>query len=127
MFLIINTKDEENYVSCIDNQGREIARSNLETSFNQTDELLPSIENMLQGISSKNREIQAIFVNTEALSYTSVRVGVATANALAFALNIPVYELRKIYDIANQKIGDNFENFLSPVYSHPPKITKKKL
>lgn len=56
-------------------------------------------------------EITEIYVNEGPGSFTGTRIGVAIANSLGFALNLPVN---------NQPVP------VSPVYSQPPNITKSK-
>lgn len=52
--------------------------------------VLPMIKNILQKHSLLLQDISAIQVNKGPGSFTGVRVGVSIANALSFALNIPV-------------------------------------
>lgn len=52
--------------------------------------LLPLIDNLLRKHGVKLTDITAIEVNTGPGSFTGLRVGVTIANALEFALRIPV-------------------------------------
>lgn len=52
--------------------------------------LLPMIEKILKKNKLKVSELKAIEVNPGPGSFTGTRVGVAVANALGFALNLPV-------------------------------------
>lgn len=56
-------------------------------------------------------DVSEIEVNPGPGSFTGTRVGVTIANALGFALNVPV----------NGQKGT-----IEPIYSAPPSITKKK-
>jgi hypothetical protein len=64
--------------------------------------------------------------------YTTLRIGVATANALAYALGVPVYELKenedpKICIRADLLSGSsNFNKPVKPKYMRLPNITKKR-
>lgn len=83
--------------------GKVIAEYNGTQSFNHAQHLLPSINNLVQTNNLTLTDISAITVNPGPGSFTGTRVGVAVANALSFALNIPVNNLpvgqaRPIYD-----------------------------
>ncbi|MBI2599092.1 tRNA (adenosine(37)-N6)-threonylcarbamoyltransferase complex dimerization subunit type 1 TsaB [Candidatus Curtissbacteria bacterium] len=52
--------------------------------------LLPLIVKILKKQKAAFADISAVVVNTGPGSFTGTRVGVAVANALGFALNIPV-------------------------------------
>jgi tRNA threonylcarbamoyladenosine biosynthesis protein TsaB len=55
--------------------------------------LLPLIDRMVEQAGASIRDITAITVNSGPGSFTGTRVGVAVANALAFALDVPVNDL----------------------------------
>lgn len=52
--------------------------------------VLPLIEQLLKEHKLKLSDINAINVNTGPGSFTGLRVGISIANALSYALNIPV-------------------------------------
>lgn len=52
--------------------------------------VLPLIDELMQEHGLKAQELTEVEVNEGPGSFTGVRVGVSIANALAFALNIPV-------------------------------------
>ncbi|MEX0799885.1 MAG: tRNA (adenosine(37)-N6)-threonylcarbamoyltransferase complex dimerization subunit type 1 TsaB [Dehalococcoidia bacterium] len=57
---------------------------------NHTVELLPAIERLLAASGVAKSELTAVFVCTGPGMYTGLRVGVSTAQGLAYALSIPV-------------------------------------
>ena len=61
-----------------------------EISFNRTQVVLPLIEKLLKDHNLSLQNIDSVEVNAGPGSFTGVRVGVAIANAIAFALQIPV-------------------------------------
>jgi len=116
----------------------------------QAEKLLPNIEKLLQEEKLKPSDLKKIVVNNYGGSFTSLRIGVINANALAFALKIPVLagslkkiknedqgresklekklkklELVKIEKLAGMK---KFANYflVEPVYDLEPNIGQKK-
>ena len=72
-----------------------------------SEKLLPEIDNLLKQNRTTIKDLIAIEINTGPGSFTGTRIGVATANALAFSLGIPI----------------NGKELVTPVYSKPPNIT----
>lgn len=65
--------------------------------------LLPLIDDVLRKYHLKLTDIEAIEVNTGPGSFTGLRVGIAVANALSYALNVPIN-------------GQRPRSFVAPVY-----------
>ncbi len=57
---------------------------------NHTAELLPTIDRLLAQAGTPKEELTAVFVCTGPGMYTGLRVGVSTAQGLAYALKLPV-------------------------------------
>lgn len=57
---------------------------------NQTARLMPALENLMKEIRMTSKEIDKIIVAKGPGSYTGIRIGVSTAKALAWSLDIPV-------------------------------------
>ena len=109
------------------------------TTFNKfksrnrlSDILLTKIQKLLlkNKIDIKNLNALAVFRGPG--SFTGLRIGIATANALAFALEVSIIEITKS-DEKNlpRKIRKKFETksfkkIAVPFYGKPPSITKPK-
>jgi tRNA threonylcarbamoyladenosine biosynthesis protein TsaB len=77
----------------------------------QEQDILGAIDELLKKEGVTMKDLTEIEVNPGPGSFTGTRLGVAIANALAFALKIPVN---------GQKPP------IEPIYSSPPNITKSK-
>ena len=86
---IDTTKKEEVFVSLINPKtGKKHTASQKQKLGSQV--LLPMIVNLLKKNKLKFKDLSAIEVNVGPGSFTGTRVGVTVANALGFALNLPV-------------------------------------
>lgn len=95
-----------------------------EAQYRQAERLLPLIEELLQENEVAGEEITEITVENGGGTFTSVRIGVVTANALGYAWGIPVKgthpEGQKEITLADRKM-----TLASPVYNKEPNITPK--
>ena len=80
----------------------------------RSQQLLTVIDEILKQENKSLKDLDSIKVNTGPGSFTSLRVGVAVANALGFTLGLPVN---------NSKPGIPVE----PQYGKAPNISKPKL
>lgn len=87
-----------------------------------TDTLLMKTEELFKKNHISKNEIGAIEVNAGPGPYTSLRVGMTTANLLAFGLNIPIRVISSKLNIA----GDKYSSPVMPKYANMPNITKPK-
>ena len=85
--LYIDTTKRETVTVRLEIDGKKYRKT---VNNTQTQEVLPLIEKLLKEKKIKFNQINRIKVNTGPGSFTGVRVGVSIANALSFALKIPV-------------------------------------
>ena len=87
----------------------------------QSKDLLIMIDEILKDRKVALRDIDAILVCQGPGSFTGVRVGITTANILAYSLNIPIFGYEKeklslvLKDIFNSK-QKTFSEIVSPMY-----------
>lgn len=82
-----------------------------EVSSPRDQDVFTLIKSSFEKLGFNPQDITEIEVNTGPGSFTGTRIGVSIANALGFALNVPVNESKSPVE---------------PVYSSPPSITTKK-
>ena len=108
LLLNIDTAIETAIISISDNE-KVIASV---TNNNQKDHasfLQPAIKKLLQTCNKKTNELNAVAVTSGPGSYTGLRVGMASAKGLCYALHIPMITINTLKVIALsavKKIGD---------------------
>lgn len=70
--------------------GRLLAEITLQTRKTHSEHLLPHIADLLEKASQKRSDLTAIAVSIGPGSFTGLRIGLATAKALAYALKLPL-------------------------------------
>ncbi len=123
MILRIDTT-QNNFIEIgIKNQSKLVVEKKIKSDRTQAEKLLPAIEKLLKDNKIKISGVKEIEVKNKAGSFTSLRIGVVTANALGYALNIPVKGENKTKVIKSH--GSKF-SIVEPLYNGEPKITAKK-
>lgn len=108
MKLFLDTTDFDTaHLSLIDVNGQEVAKASLAAGKQLTQHLVPQIIALCLGSNKTLNQLTEVEVTTGPGSFTGTRIGVAVANALGYALNIPV----------------NGERSVTPYYGAPPNIT----
>jgi tRNA A37 threonylcarbamoyltransferase TsaD len=103
-----------------------IAEKKIKAVRNQAEKLVPAIDELLKKNKIKLSALTKIIVAPRGGSFTSLRIGVITANALAFALKIPV-EAESVVGVDGKKIKINTKKFgiyslVEPSYEREPNI-----
>lgn len=89
MILYINTKDQKLVIVSL-KEKEKLLKSLSQKNEYGSQVLLPLIMKLLQPTTYNLKTLKGIEVETGSGSFTGLRVGVSVANALGFALNIPV-------------------------------------
>lgn len=87
--LIIDTADNKKNTVGLKIDHKEYFRTE-DVSVSRTQVILPMIDKILKEHKVEMKNISAIEVNVGPGSYTGLRVGLAIANAISFALKIPI-------------------------------------
>ena len=88
--LAINTATNKTSVALAEG-GKTVAQAEWPSLRDEAEKLLPNIRKILLKFKIKPAELDSIAVVTGPGPFTGLRVGVATANALAFGLKIPLF------------------------------------
>lgn len=124
MDLYIDTTDNSKIILKLQKSGQIFVSKEIKVNFNQAALLIDSIQKILAAGKINNQDIKKIIVNNQNGSFTSLRIGVVTANALGYALGVPVEAVEE----TEQKELSRKTKFtiVKPCYSREPDITIKK-
>ena len=130
MILYLNTTEKNAEIKLYNDEVTLIDEVIFDGSFILSEELDQKIERLLQKNTISKDELSRIAVHCGPGSYTGLRIGVTTANFIAFGLNIPVVKITKNDDV-EKVLRHHFTEqlFVSPampIYLNSPQITKKK-
>jgi hypothetical protein len=109
--------------------GKIIDKSEKDASYKQAEILLRTIDSLLKKNKLNLLDITGINVRNNGGSFTSLRIGVVTANTLGYALGIPVKgwsgnEIKRLSGTKKLKSGEY--SILMPKYFAKPNITISK-
>ena len=88
----------------------------------EAEKLLPAVGKLLKANKLKLSDLNSLEVENRGGSFTSSRIGVVTANALAYALGIPAAGAGS----GGLKAKNKKFSVVKPLYDREPEITKKK-
>ena len=123
MILSIDTGSYDKVIITVRQSGQVIAQKEFSAPQKQAEKLLPALDKLLRSKKIKLKDISKIMVANEGGSFTSLRIGIVTANALAYALNIPVSAIKEVGDSDKKFAG---HNVVEPIYNNEPIIGKVK-
>ena len=132
MQLIIDTSEEIVKIGLADSSGRSIEKDSWSSKYNESEVLLKRIDSLLDLANVKMPEVKKVVVCSGPGSYTALRVGISSANAIAYSLNLPVVGYKKSYknlelsEVLQAKTVDKFNKVALPLYKRDPHITTKK-
>ena len=102
-------------------KNRVIAVKEIEAKQSQAEKLLAGINSFLSQRKVGLKDLTKIYVKNKKGSFTALRIGVVTANALGYALGIKTSTLDKKYVKELKNI-----TIVQPKYEKEPNITVKK-
>lgn len=133
MILYLNTNDKIAKIQLYDDGVIFVDEISFNSSFILSEELLQKIEALFNKNGHTKKELSLIAVNIGPGSYTGIRIGITTANCLAFSLGIPIigvpdkdFVTEGLDQIIKKAEKDNFSSPVMPIYNFPPHITKEK-
>ncbi len=118
--LFIDTVSQPGVVAAIKQADELMAKRFWAGDRQQAEQLLPGILELLAEQKLEWSDLDAIQVINQGGSFTSLRIGVVTANALAYALGLPVA------GTSGQPLPSDGYQIVEPEYSGQPNITIKK-
>ena len=137
MTLYINTTQGDDIIIAIKDNNRAVAQKKIKAKYSQAEKLLPMIDKILAQNKLNIKNIKKVQVANQGGTFTALRVGVVTANALGYALGVSIgpsgspsgdsdeaeKSCKKLKKIAR---GYRKFNIVEPIYSKEPNITKQK-
>lgn len=120
------------------------AKKIFRSQYKEAEKLLPEVEKLLDRNGIKIRDLKGIIAvvgsaksdGFKVSGFTALRIGVAAANSLGFALNIPVVgvkleefkDFEDLVKLGRSRLKENKKrNILEPAYNRNPNINCKKL
>ncbi len=117
--LKVDTTDPEELTAAIYRDEGLIAEEKVPARRRQSEELLPAIDRALAKAGLRMVDLDKIIVANQGGSFTSLRIGIVTANAMAYALQIPVEGTANEANRAGKA-------YVEPVYDNTPEFVVKK-
>jgi len=130
MILYIDTTEKNFELRLYNKDGLLVDKFVSTSESNHSEELIKNIDALIIGNNISKTDISKITIVSGLGSYTGLRVGVATANAMAYALNIPIFgikaEEKEALELAFASKLSSFDSPVEVYYNNPPHITASK-
>jgi tRNA threonylcarbamoyladenosine biosynthesis protein TsaB len=120
MILYIDTTKGDNILISLGDGKKIVAKKSFLARRTQAEKLLPSIEKIIKSRGFDLKQIKKIEVANVGGGFSALRIGVVTANALAYALGVSVEGSDKKLKMAGEI------QVVVPQYDREPSITVKK-
>lgn len=135
MILIINTAPQDHMTVILAQKKDSFKAKTISGQFRQAEKLLPTIDAICKKQGVDFNKLRGLGVVVGPGGFTSVRIGVAVANAFAYSLSLPIIGL-KLSDFSDDKdlVAKVFEKIKAvkpaklvlPFYDREPNITMPK-
>lgn len=122
MILYIDTTESGQIKIALKRERKILVEKKVKAIRQEAEKLLSAIGSLLKAKKINLKQIKKIEVENRGGSFTSLRIGVITANALAYALGLPA----EGSDKPETKIKKGMFSIVKPAYDREPEITKKK-
>jgi len=140
MYLYIDTTEKDSFAVAWLSKDKVLKKKAVKSERKHSEKLLKSIAQMLNSVQAALKDIEAIVVVKGPGAFTSLRIGVSVANALAYGLKIPALGIRESERPYGResvsRIAKKLDNQINkkkpkiqvvkPEYGRPPHITPKK-
>ncbi|NUM25200.1 MAG: tRNA (adenosine(37)-N6)-threonylcarbamoyltransferase complex dimerization subunit type 1 TsaB [Candidatus Buchananbacteria bacterium] len=134
MIMIINTADEAKVFVGLVNDAKLVSAKRFLARHRQAEKLLVAIDKILKQNKVTLSDLTGVAVVTGPGPFTALRIGVVTANTLAWSLQCPVLGIkndeftndRSLAKLVSEKMKHQQRGIVVPFYNKEPNITKKK-
>lgn len=136
MYIFVNTSNHKHiFLALISKKGDILISKKIKSEYQQSEKLLSNIEKILLDSKKKLQDLKGVICITGPGGFTSLRIGITTANTIAWTLNIPIVGLESKNDQDNlDLINNEFKGIIKlkkfkqilPKYGRGPNITMKK-
>lgn len=120
MILYIDTTKGDYVLISLRDGKKTVAKKSFLAPRLQSEKLLPAIEKLITEHGYRPGQIKKIEVADQGGGFSALRIGVVTANALAYALGVPIEGSGR-----KPKKADKIQ-VVAPQYDREPSITAKK-
>jgi tRNA A37 threonylcarbamoyladenosine modification protein TsaB len=123
MILHIDTTENNKILVFLEKNGKITSQKSASAKYAQGEKLLALVDKILNDNNLSIKVLKKIIINNIGGSFTSLRIGVVTANAFGYALGVPVEGVigNKKIEVRNKKF-----NIIEPIYNREPNITSHK-
>ena len=125
-YLLIKTADMTAHLEIVSDSGESLAADTWDAGRQLAKDLLAHIDGLMKRAGCEWQEITGVGVFEGPGSFTSLRIGITTANTIAYAQNIPIVGVQdeqwQRAAIDRLQAGENDQQVM-PFYGADPHIT----
>ncbi len=134
MILFINTSQTDLIEVKLIKDDQIVGQLESREEFKQAELLLGMIDKLIEDRRSKIEDLQFVAVVSGPGAFSALRLGVTTANSLAWSLGIPIVEVTSseaendetLLKALKEKVIDHKSSIIIPKYGKEPNITQVK-
>ena len=136
MVLVIDTSDGTvMLLALVDRQGRLVANRRLSAQYRQSQRILPAIESLQRGVGLPLVKLDGVIVAAGPGPFTALRIGLITANTIAWTHGLPLVAVKKTVDLTfDEFVAQGMRalrtskptRIMEPYYGQAPNVTIKR-